>query len=195
MSTDAAPANETGVRCFLALLPDAASLQALQHCRAELEAASGGASRGVRWVEPAALHSTLRFFGAASATQVERLKRSLPSLACALPAIDARRCAIWPNRARPRLLVLELDAPPALFALAHECEALACRAGFVPEPRAYRAHLTLARLRPGCPLATPPPPPTRLKFDTLALLASERTAAGSHYRPLARTALPATATV
>lgn len=194
MSADATPANENGVRCFLALLPDAASLQALQHCRDALEASSG-TSRSVRWVEPAALHSTLRFFGTADTAQVERLKRSLPSLACALPAIDARRCAIWPNRARPRLLVLELDAPPVLFALAHECEALACRAGFAPEPRAYRAHLTMARLRPGCPLATPPSPPTRLTFDTLALLASERTAAGSRYRPLARAALPTAATV
>lgn len=194
MNTSAPPAQQGGVRCFLALLPDAASLRSLQRCRQTLEAAAG-AARGVRWVEPNALHVTLRFFGATDPPQIEQLKRALPTLACSLPALDARRCAIWPNRARPRLLVLELDAPSALLALARACEMLAGRAGFAPEPRSYRAHLTLARLRPGCPLATPPVPPTQLHFDSLALLASEPSAAGSRYRPLARAALPATARV
>ncbi len=195
MTAATSPANQGGVRCFLALLPDAESLRALQRCREALEATSGGGARGVRWIDAHALHLTLRFFAAANPAQLGQLKPALPPLACALPAIGARRCAIWPNRVRPRLLTLELDAPPALLALARACEMLAHQAGFAPEPRSYRAHVTLARLRPGCPLATPPLPPTRLSFDTLALLASEPSAAGSRYRPLAHTPWPATARV
>ncbi|HEX7324092.1 MAG TPA: RNA 2',3'-cyclic phosphodiesterase [Rhodanobacteraceae bacterium] len=177
------------MRCFLALLPGAASRQALQRCRDSL--ARDGAAHGVRWLDAQSLHMTLRFFGDADDAQRERLQRALPVLACTLPALAARRHAIWPNRARPRLLVLELSAPTPLLALAATCEALARDCGFAAEPRDFRAHLTLARLRPGCALALPAAPQTTLRFDTLALLQSTLTQAGSIYRPLATAPIPA----
>lgn len=175
------------MRCFLALLPDAPSRQALQRCQAAF--AVDGTARGVRWLDAASLHVTLRFFGHADAAQCERLQRALPALAPMLPALAARRHAIWPNRARPRLLVLELSAPTPLLSLASACEALARECRFDPEPRDFRAHLTLARLRPGCTLTLPAPEPLALRFDTLALLQSTPTQAGSIYRPLARVSL------
>lgn len=182
-----------GLRCFFALLPDPASRNILLRCRepAVPSLPSAGA-RGVRWIDAASLHLTLRFLGATSSAQVEYLKHMLPMLARALPAIATRRCAIWPNRARPRLLVLEFDAPEALSTLASECESLAQKAGFDPDPRAFKAHLTLARLRPGCMPDLPPTPAASLVFDSLALMASERQPTGARYRPLASVALPAT---
>lgn len=191
MSGPAAPAA-TGerARCFLALLPDSASRDALLRCRQALEASRSGAPRGVRWLDAASLHVTLRFLGDSTRAQVEFLKHMLPALARQLPALHARRCAIWPNRARPRLLVLELDAPVALRALAEESEDLARKAGFEAEPRAFRAHLTLARLRPGCALQVPSVPLPRLAFESLSLLRSELQATGARYRPLATVPLP-----
>lgn len=191
MTSTPASGGSGSLRCFLALLPDAASRDALQRCRA-LAADSPSGTRGVRWVDAASLHLTLRFFGATSSAQIEYLKHMLPVLVNGLPAFAARRCAIWPNRARPRLVVLELDAPDALAALAAECEALARKAGFEPESRAFKAHLTLARLRPGCMPEIPPAPAPSLTFETLALMASDLQSTGARYRTLASVALPAT---
>lgn len=185
-----ASADSGSTRCFLALLPDAPSRARLRQCRETFEHPTGGTPRGLRWVEPAALHLTLRFFGAASSGQVEHMQHMLPGLARVLPTIEPRRHAIWPNRTRPRLLVLELEATEALQALAQECEALARKCGFEPEPRAFKAHLTLARLRPGCGCALAMPPPRAIAFESLALVASELRTSGARYRPLASVALP-----
>lgn len=195
MSEPHAPAADGEcVRCFLALLPDAAARQALQACRQTIESSRAAGARGVRWLDPASLHLTLRFLGDATRAQVEYFKHMLPTLVRPLPAIDARRCAIWPNRARPRMLVLELGAPSALLALASESEHLARKAGFEPEPRAFRPHLTLARLRPGCVLEIPSTPLPTLAFESLALMRSDLHATGARYRAMASIPIHAPAT-
>lgn len=178
--------NNDHARCFLALLPDAATRSLLQRCRDTLQHAAAGATRGVRWVEPGALHVTLRFLGASTAAQTEYFKHVLPTLAPALPALDARRYGIWPNRARPRLLVLELTASPALAKLASECEAHACKAGFESGTRDFRAHITLARLRPGCVFGILPGPPRALGFEAVALIRSTLAQPAATYTELAR---------
>lgn len=180
---------DADARCFLALLPDAPGKAALQRCRESLEHANSGAPRSVRWVEPAALHLTLRFLGASATAQIEYFKHMLPALARALPPIDARRYGIWPNRSRPRMLVLELEADASLSQLANECEVHARKAGFAPEPREFRAHVTLARLRPGCALGILPNPPPALTFDTLALMRSTLALPAATYTELARASL------
>lgn len=173
-------------RCFLALLPDAATRTLLQRCRDTLQHATAGATRGVRWVEPEALHVTLRFLGASNPAQIEYFKHVLPTLAPALPALDGRRYGVWPNRARPRLLVLELRAPPALEQLARACETHASKAGYPAEPHDFRAHVTLARLRPGCAFGILPGPPRALTFDALALMRSQLAQPAATYTELAR---------
>jgi 2'-5' RNA ligase len=184
--SDAVPANpEPGTRCFIALLPGAASLQALCACRESSQHASIGPAGSVRWLEPAALHLTLRFLGNTSATQIDSFARALPALASALPASTVRRLAVWPNRARPRLLVLELAANPALFRLAQACEAQARASGFAPEQRDFRAHVTLARLRPGGAFGILPQPSLTVRFDTLALMQSSPAPSGPRYTALA----------
>lgn len=186
MSATVPASADAGTRCFLALLPDAAGIQSLQQARAMLEGGLACAPRSVRWTEPAALHLTLRFFEFASPAQVEQMRRALPALATALPAVPARRHAIWPNRARPRLLVLELELLPALAGLAHACEMRARDAGFDPEPRGFRAHITLARLRPGCAFDVLPVPPIAVNFGAIALMQSRLARSGAIHTELAR---------
>lgn len=181
-------------RCFVALLPDDASRAALQRCRESLERANSGAPRGLRWVEPAALHLTLRFLGESGTAQIDYFRHILPTLAHALPAIHARRYGIWPNRARPRLLVLELEADALLSQFAAECEMHARKAGFAPEPREFRAHITLARLRPGCALGILPSPPAAFTFDAIALMRSTLAQPAATYTELARAPLARAAT-
>jgi 2'-5' RNA ligase len=190
--TPASDAAETA-RCFLALLPDTASRSVLSTLRESHAGATTANPRGLRWVDAPSLHLTLRFLGDTTNTQIEYLKHMLPTLARELPGISSRRCAIWPNRARPRVLVLELDAPDALHALAQASEALAYKCGYEPDPRDFKAHLTLARLRPGCALASPGVPSVQLAFDTLALMASNLQTTGARYTILASVTLPAPA--
>lgn len=178
-------------RCFLALLPDAASLQNLRRCRDTLERTIAGAARGVRWIEPAALHMTLRFLGESGSAQIDYFKHMLPTLAPSLPPISTRRFGVWPNRARPRLLVLELEPSEALSDLAAACEAHARKAGFTAETRDFRAHITLARLRPGCAFGILPHPPPSIAFDAVALMQSTLAQPASTYTELARVALAA----
>lgn len=186
MSAPTAGEASGETRCFVALLPDAASRQILQRCRETLARSIAGIARGVRWVEPPALHLTLRFLGASAPAQIAYLKHQLPTLAPALPAIASRRYAIWPNRARPRLLVLELESEPRLVALADDCEVHSRKAGFAPEGRGFRAHVTLARLRPGCAFGILPNPPATITFDSVALMQSKLTQPTATYVELAR---------
>lgn len=183
----------TGVcrrRCFLALLPDAAGRAALQRGGVEAARAVAGDARSVRWTEPGALHLTLRFLGASTPAQVDHVQRALLNLGRALPKIAARRYGIWPNRARPRMLVLELEGKPALAALAAECEELSCAAGYEPERRDFRAHVTLARLRPGCAFGTSPTPHFGVGFDRIALMESTLGRPTAVYAAIASAAIP-----
>lgn len=189
MSTGTASVDKPDKRCFLALLPDPASRLRLQHAREGLERAAAGAARCVRWIEPRSLHLTLRFLGDSSALQVDHFKHVLPMLARALPPCTTHRYGIWPNRARPRLLVLELQANPLLSDCARACESHAREAGFAPETRPFRAHLTLARLRPGCVFGALPAPPPPIRFDSLALMQSTLAQPSAIHVELARTTL------
>lgn len=187
----AATESAADPRCFLALLPDAASVQNLRRCRDTLERTIAGAARGVRWIEPVALHMTLRFLGESGGAQIDYFKHMLPTLAPALPSIPAHRFGVWPNRARPRLLVLELESGEALSDLAQACEAHARKAGYTPETRGFRAHVTLARLRPGCAFGILPHPPPSIAFDAVALMQSTLAQPAATYTELARVPLAA----
>jgi 2'-5' RNA ligase len=190
MSGAAAPVTfDEGARCFIALLPDAASVETLLACRTAIGDSSPAAARRLRWVERNALHLTLRFLGPATRERQERLVGILPTLARPLGPLATRRYGIWPNRARPRLLVLELVHDPMLEELAHACEAEARATGFAPEARPFRSHVTLARLRPGCVFGQLPAPPPALAFHSIALMQSRLARPSANYRELHRVPL------
>jgi len=180
---------DDGARCFIALLPDAASIETLLACRTALADGMPGAAHRLRWIDRAALHLTLRFLGAASAPQQEQLVRAMSDLSRPLHPLATRRYGIWPNRARPRLLVLELARDVALVELADACESRVQAAGFAPETRPFRAHVSMARLRPGCAFGELPAPPPVLAFDSLSLMQSHLTQPAATYRELHRARL------
>lgn len=103
----------------------------------------------VGWVKPEVAHLTLRFLGRASGEQLEALDRVLRSIAGTSPPIEMTPASTgaFPGWRRARVLWLGLETGGALESMAERIEQSARDAGFAPEERGFRAHLTLGRVR------------------------------------------------
>lgn len=101
---------------------------------------------GARWIEPANFHITLRFAG-----DIDNLVAR--EFVHALAAIDERAFEVRISGLgafggnSPRSLWAAVEAGPELEALARANERAARAAGLAPEKRAFRAHVSLARLQ------------------------------------------------
>jgi len=176
---------EGPLRAFLALELPAAVRDRLQELQARLRPRLGG----IRLVRPTGIHLTLRFLGHSEPVQVERMREALERAAAACPPVDARVATLgtFPDRGSPRVLWLRIEVPPEVLALQEACERAARAAGFEPETRGFRAHLTLGRWRERAP--RPELPPTDLgttRLTTLVLFRSELRPDGAVYTPLLR---------
>jgi 2'-5' RNA ligase len=105
---------------------------------------------GVRWVRPEALHVTLRFLGDIDPAQVAPLARCVGEELSGLSPfrMELGHVQLFPSPRRPRVVALEVEPAERLAELAAAVERGARAEGFEPEERAFRAHLTLGRLKP-----------------------------------------------
>jgi len=101
---------------------------------------------GARWLEPENLHLTLRFIGECDEKQAAVLDDAL--LQIDRPAFDlqVQGCGIFAQRRGPEAVWIGVVATPGLTELQAAVERAAVRAGFAPEERRFRPHITLARL-------------------------------------------------
>jgi 2'-5' RNA ligase len=130
------PADNGGMRLFLALWPDAAVRQRL------VDALSAWVwpPRAVV-VPPERLHLTLHFLGQVADTDTSALRRRLPPLPMPFE-LDFGRAALWPQG----IAVLEpLSVPPGLVALHAALADTLHGIGLRTDPRPLRPHVTLAR--------------------------------------------------
>jgi 2'-5' RNA ligase len=101
---------------------------------------------GAKWVEPETFHITLRFAGDIDNRQADEF-------ASALGAIDASAFSIRISDLgafggnEPRSLWAGVDPSRELEALQRATERAARNAGLAAEPRAFKPHVTLARLK------------------------------------------------
>lgn len=103
-----------------------------------------------RWIPPENLHLTLRFLGRTDERLLGKLSDELRSIAaeCVPFHLEFRGIGLFPSPRRPRVLSVLIPEPPReLAALQRGIEATAVEHGFAPESRAFKPHLTLARLR------------------------------------------------
>jgi RNA 2',3'-cyclic 3'-phosphodiesterase len=178
------------VRSFVALELDETLRGAIGDLQQQLRPRLGD----VRLVRPEGIHLTLRFLGEAAPSQLATLQAALAPAASACPPAEARvaGAGTFPDRGSPRVLWLGLELPEPALLLQRACERAARAAGFDPELRPFRPHLTLGRWRERAPRPELPPVdlgPTRL--TTLTLFRSELRREGALYTPLARLALGA----
>ncbi|HEU5305447.1 MAG TPA: RNA 2',3'-cyclic phosphodiesterase [Gemmatimonadales bacterium] len=105
----------------------------------------------VRWVNDEGLHLTLKFYGEVASDRLEVIGEALRFAADGAGALALRlgELGAFPSRARPRVLWVGIDAPPALELLQDRIERGSEAIGFPPEGAPFQPHVTLGRVREG----------------------------------------------
>jgi 2'-5' RNA ligase len=107
----------------------------------------------IRWVDPGAIHLTLKFLGDTPSPKLEGIRGVLDALVRSTRPfpLSVEGLGCFPNTARPRVLWAGIRPEPMLSDLQRRLEGELDRAGFPREPRAFSPHLTLGRVREGVP--------------------------------------------
>lgn len=104
---------------------------------------------GITWVDPHSVHLTLRFLGdAVGIHMITPLVEVLNAVSAGTRqfAIRVQGLGVFPNSQRPRTVWVGIVSEE-LKELAARVDRAAVQCGFHSEPRAFMAHLTIARLR------------------------------------------------
>ena len=146
----------------------------------------------LRVLRAEALHVTLAFLGERPADEVDDIAAAVTACAAPVPGLCLAEPA-WLGRGG--VLAIDLDDPEgACGGLAQSVsDALVALGAYTPEERAFRPHVTVARVRRGArprrsPLPELPDLP-RFAGQSLTLFRSRLSRAGATYEPLAQVAL------
>jgi 2'-5' RNA ligase len=103
----------------------------------------------ITWIPEDRLHVTVRFIGNADDPKVEAIRTALePPIAAAPFDLVFAGVGAFPRTGAPRVLWSGVaDGGERLSGIEREIADRLHRAGVAPEPRDYRPHLTLARIR------------------------------------------------
>ena len=109
---------------------------------------------GVRWVNPAGIHLTLKFLGEVDSGLVEQLLGALEEAAAGMDRaafpLHLEGLGVFPNRREPRVIWAGVGGDLAALGLLQGLvETAALSLGFAEERWEFRAHLTLGRVRDG----------------------------------------------
>lgn len=181
--------GDAAIRAFFAVDLDGVSRRAASEVARALRAAPGGDR--VRWVRPEGLHVTLRFLGNIEPGRIQPLVRAVGGQIAGLRPFRIQLGAAhpFPSGRRPHVMVLEVAPAEPLAELAEAVERGVVEAGFDPEPRPFRAHLTLGRLRGRrFPSTTDAVAPEAAVCDVeeAVLFRSDLHRSGARYTPLER---------
>jgi len=137
--------TDAAIRAFVAIELPASLQAAINDVMRGLQQTSG---KAVRWVTPRNLHLTLKFLGNVSPTNLTTLMKSITLESARHKAFD---CTIgtlgaYPNKARPRIVWVGVQAPPALLELQRAIDRETDRLGYPGEDRDFSPHLTLGRV-------------------------------------------------
>ena len=142
-------ASATGIRTFIAI---PLSHEARRQLSDAIRSLGSEIPSGVRWVDPEAIHLTLKFLGDIDPALVEDLLRAMEQAASgSLPfQLHLDGLGVFPNQRRPRVLWAGLGGDlDALGALQEKLEAAMSGLNFPRERRTFNPHLTLGRVRDG----------------------------------------------
>jgi 2'-5' RNA ligase len=131
------------VRLFVAVNLPAVERRAAYEAAAPLRAAR----LPVKWVGEDAIHVTLRFLGEVEEERVAPIGEALAAAVRAARPFDVGLGGVgaFPSLARPRVVWIGVERPPALELLANDVEKALMALDFEPELRPFHPHLTLGR--------------------------------------------------
>ena len=177
------------MRLFLAINPP-------DPIREEIAAATSPlreAAPSLRWVAPERLHLTVRFLGEQPADRLAELGAAVDAAVSrhAGAPLVLEGLGAFPNFRRARVVWMGVEPHPRLELLHHDVERACVALGFEPEGRAFRPHLTLARVPDGTAeevlrAVARQVRATRFRaeidVDSVDLMASEQSPGGPRYR-------------
>jgi 2'-5' RNA ligase len=149
---------------------------------------------GVRWVRSEGYHLTLRFLGNVDRDAIAELAERVAEEISPSPPFAAYlgRASVFPSPRNPRVIALAVEPEAPLASLAEGIERVVVAAGFKPERRRFRAHLTLGRVRnrrfPAVSGAASVDS-SAFRVEEVILFQSELQRSGAVYTPLERIAL------
>lgn len=139
--------EEKSIRVFLAVDPPREILDAIVMIQDRLREAIQG---DIRWVRPAGIHLTLKFFGNIFESDVANISLVVKNNTLHVKpfALGIKRVGAFPDVKRPRVLWLGMDGDvDTLIRLQKKIDAELQNCGFEKEGRLFRPHLTLARIK------------------------------------------------
>lgn len=137
------------IRVFIALDIPAEARQVLSATVRQLQAAIPG---GVRWVDPASVHLTLKFLGDIDPNLINSVFEAMLQSARGVAPFQLRLLGLglFPNARQPRVLWAGVDGDlDPLKDLQKRVDESVSALGFSRERQPFHPHLTLGRLRDG----------------------------------------------
>lgn len=170
--------------------------------RQQLGATGPSEPSWLKWVAPASLHLTLKFLGNVPRARIEVICEQLATCAAGAPPLRLRlgEPGAFPHPRRARVLWAGVEGDVDTLCCLHaEVERRLDRLGYPAEGKAFRPHLTLARLREdarpsdraaaGAALARLRPGRVDLTVAEILLMRSDLRPSGPTYTPLCRARL------
>jgi RNA 2',3'-cyclic 3'-phosphodiesterase len=113
------------------------------------------AASQANWVSEDNLHLSVKFFGELPDAAPAELTATLGPVAAAHQPFDLRMSGLgaFPNLRAPRVVWMGVTQDPRLELMHHDVEASCAANGYPLDARAFRPHITLARVRGTLPLA------------------------------------------
>jgi 2'-5' RNA ligase len=105
-----------------------------------------GGVPGARWLEPDAIHLTLRFVGEVDGHAFRDIRMALAEVRRESFEMALKGVGFFPPRGPLRILWAGVAPQPKLVELRNAVERAVVRSGQEPERRKFHAHVTLARL-------------------------------------------------
>ena len=184
-------------RMFCAFeLPESLRVRINEHAERVREAVPEAVAS---WSRPDNIHLTMKFFGNVDQAKVAVISEALARVAEEFSpiGITVSGTGVFPRPSRPQVLWIGInERTGALAKLQKRVEDECAREGFPKEDRAFRPHLTIARIRNPHNANLLAEAHVRLEFASvevnfseLVLFRSELSPKGSKYTPISRSRL------